>query len=64
MKKFLFSLSVMVVLYFIWWFSGGTIWGGYLSNSPYNQTVLFVRENFNLGLATIFKALNNSIGNF
>jgi len=63
MKKILFSLSIMIVLYFIWWFSGGTIWGGYIVNSPYQQTVSFVRENFNVGLATILKAFNNSIGN-
>ena len=59
MKKYLVVASIMLVLIFLWWFSGGTIWGGYLSPSPAEKTLAFVWQNFNLGLATIFEAIGN-----
>ena len=61
MKKYLVVTSIMLGLIFLWWFSGGTIWGGYVSPSPAEVTLAFVWQNFNLGLATIFETLGNLI---
>jgi len=59
MKKYLFAISIMLVLIFLWWFIGGNITGIYVRPSPAEKTVTFVWENFNLGLATVFEALQN-----
>jgi hypothetical protein len=56
MRKYLFASVVMLALIFLWWFSGGTIWG-YQRPAPAQEAMAFVLENFNYGLATIFDAI-------
>jgi hypothetical protein len=58
MTKYLFASTMMLVLIFLWWFSGGTIWG-YQRPAPAQIATTFVWENFNYGLATIFDAVGN-----
>jgi hypothetical protein len=59
MKKYLFASAVMLALIFLWWFSGGTIWGYQRPAPPAEKALAFVWENFNYGLATIFDAIGN-----
>jgi len=58
MKKYFFVSAVMLCLIFLWWFTGGTIWG-YRQPAPAQKVAAFVWENFNYGLATIFDAISN-----
>lgn len=60
MKKYIFSFSVMLILIFFWWFTGGTLWG-YVRPSPADKAFSFISENFNYGLAAIIEAFRNLI---
>ncbi|MCS7200923.1 MAG: hypothetical protein NZ822_02130 [Patescibacteria group bacterium] len=57
-KSHLLAFLTMLVLIFIWWFSGGSV-AGQLPSSPAEQTALFVWQNFNNGLAIIFNGFAN-----
>jgi hypothetical protein len=60
MKAYIFATLAMIFLFFLWWFTGGTIWG-YVKPSPAEELFAFVWENFNVGLATVFETLGNLI---
>ncbi len=57
-KPYLLASLVMIVLFFLWWFSGGTIWG-YVTPSPAEQFFAFTWQNFKTGLAVVFDTLGN-----
>lgn len=59
-KSRFYAIGFMLSLLFIWWFSGGTLWG-YARPSPAEETAVFVWENFNTGLATAFETMGNLI---
>jgi hypothetical protein len=57
-KSLLFTILTMIVLVFLWWFSGGTVLGQ-MPSSPAEKTALFVWQNFNNGLALIFNGVSS-----
>jgi hypothetical protein len=59
-KSRLYAIGFMFLLLFIWWFSGGTLWG-YARPSPAEEAATFVWKNFNTGLATAFQTMGDLI---
>lgn len=58
-KSFLVTILIMALLFFLWWFSGGTIVGLIYKPSPVDNFSAFIWENFQAGSAIIFEALNS-----
>ena len=62
MKKYLIVTSIMLGLLFLWWFSGGNIWGFYVTPSPTEKTLAFIGsslKDINYTVANIFYILFN-----
>lgn len=57
-KSLQLAALTMIVLFFLWWFSGGSILGQ-TRDSPLEKTTLFAWQNFNNGLAVIFNGFAN-----
>lgn len=57
-KSLQLAILTMIVLIFLWWFSGGSV-VGQLRESPAEKSALFVWQNFNNGLAVIFNGFAN-----
>lgn len=58
MKKSLFlTIITMIFLYFLWWFSGGTIMGLQKQPAPIEYATAFIWNNFQTGAAIVFQAL-------
>lgn len=56
-KPVIYTILVMAVLLFLWWFTGGTITGYLKYPSPVEKSAQFAWQNFQTGLANIFEAL-------
>ncbi len=61
-NPFLLTILVMFVLYFLWWFSGGTLTGILQQPIPAQQFAAFMWQNFQTGAATIFEAISSFLG--
>lgn len=60
MKKSLFlTITAIIILYFLWWFSGGTIIGLRQRPAPFEYFTSFFWENFQTGAATVFEAISS-----
>lgn len=58
-KSLFFTILTMFVLYFLWWFSGGSIIGILRKPAPAEQFAAFIWDNFRTGAATIFEAVTS-----
>lgn len=58
-KHTLYAILVMAGLYFLWWFSGGTVLGIPQKPAPVDYAVTFFVDNFQEGAATIFEAISS-----
>ena len=64
MKKNPLLLTILTIafLYFLWWFSGGSITGIQQTPAPIDYATAFIWNNFQTGAATIFEAISSFLG--
>jgi len=62
-KPLIFTLGVMSILLFLWWFSGGSIIYGLKKEPPPSvQATAFIFRNFQAGTAFILNSLADFLG--
>lgn len=58
-KSVFYSFIIMIVLIFLWWFSGGTITGLRQTPAPVDYLTAIFWKNFKTEAATIFEAMSS-----
>ena len=62
-KPLIFTLGVMSILLFFWWFSGGSIIYGLKKETPPSvKATAFIFRNFQAGTAFILNSLADFLG--